>query len=94
MLGSHPHWAEAIEDIDGTLVFYCLGNLVFDQTWSENTMQGLIVELTFEGDRLVQAWPHPTLILNAAQPNLLDYNAGGSDVLDRVREASAGLFPY
>jgi Bacterial capsule synthesis protein PGA_cap len=94
VLGSHPHWAEAIEELDGSFVFYSLGNLVFDQTWSENTMEGLIVELTFQGDRLVQAWLHPTLILNAVQPNLLDYEAGGRDVLARVRDASQGLFDY
>jgi hypothetical protein len=57
-------------------------------------MQGLIVELTFQGNQLVQAWPHPTLILNAAQPNLLDYDAGGRDVLARVRDASQGLLDY
>ena len=94
VLGSHPHWAEAIDDINGTFVVYCMGNLVFDQTWSENTQEGLIVELTFQGNHLVQAWLHPTLILNAVQPNLLDYGAGGSDVLARVRAASVGLFPY
>jgi len=94
VLGSHPHVAEAIEEIDGTLVFYSMGNLVFDQDWSEMTLEGLVPELTFEGDRLVQAWPHPTLILNEAQPNLLDYAAGGSTVLDQVRQAAEGLFPY
>jgi poly-gamma-glutamate synthesis protein (capsule biosynthesis protein) len=94
VLGSHPHWAEAIDEIDGTLVVYCMGNLVFDQTWSENTLEGLIVELTFQGDRLVQAWLHPTLILSAVQPNLLNHDAGGSDVLTRVRQASQGLFDY
>jgi poly-gamma-glutamate capsule biosynthesis protein CapA/YwtB (metallophosphatase superfamily) len=91
ILGSHPHWAEAIDDIYGTFVFYCLGNLVFDQTWSEATMEGLIVELTFQGHRLVQAWIHPTLIHSAAQPNLLDYNGGGSVVLQRVRDASKNI---
>ena len=94
VLGSHPHWAEAIQDIGDTFVVYCMGNLVFDQTWSENTQEGLIVELTFEGDRLVQAWLHPTLLLDAAQPNLLDYAAGGADVLARVKAASTGMFPY
>jgi poly-gamma-glutamate synthesis protein (capsule biosynthesis protein) len=94
VLGSHPHWAQAIQDIGDTFVVYCMGNLVFDQTWSENTQEGLIVELTFQGDRLVQAWLHPTLLLDAAQPNLLDYGAGGADVLARVRAASAGLFAY
>ena len=94
VLGSHPHWAAAIETVGDTFVFYCLGNLVFDQDWSEMTLEGLIPELTFQGGRLVQAWPHPTLILHEAQPNLLDYHAGGDVVLDRVRRGSEGLFPY
>jgi hypothetical protein len=50
--------------------------------------------VTFEGDRLVQAWPHPTLILNEAQPNLLDYAAGGSDRPGPGQQAAEGLFPY
>jgi hypothetical protein len=35
----------------------------------------------------VQAWLHPTVILNGAQPNLLD-TAGGKIVLDQVYGAS------
>jgi len=91
VIGSHPHWAGAIEEVDGRLVFYTLGNLVFDQTWSEATMEGLVLELTFQGDRLVQAWLHPTFIMSEAQPNLLDYGAGGSELLAKVRDASKRL---
>ena len=93
VFGAHPHWAGAIEAIDDGLVFYSLGNLAFDQPWSEATMQGVIVELTFHGDRLVQAWLHPTLIVDDVQPNLLDYDGGGRRVIQRMRDASAGLFP-
>jgi hypothetical protein len=93
VLGAHPHWAGAVEEIDDALVFYSLGNLAFDQPWSEATMQGVIVELTFQADRLVQAWLHPTLIVDDVQPNLLDYDAGGRRVIKRMRDASAGLFP-
>jgi poly-gamma-glutamate capsule biosynthesis protein CapA/YwtB (metallophosphatase superfamily) len=94
VLGAHPHWAGAMEQIDGRLIFYSLGNLAFDQPWSEPTMQGLIVELTFNGDRLVQAWLHPTLIVEEVQPNLLEHDGGGARVMRRVREASDGLLPY
>ena len=93
VLGAHPHWAGAIEEIDSALVFYSLGNLAFDQPGSEATMQGVIVELTFNGDPLTQARLHPTLIVHDVQPNLLDYGAGGRRVIKRMRDASAGLFP-
>jgi hypothetical protein len=94
VLGAHPHWAGAVEEIDGRLVFYSLGNLTFDQPWSEPTMQGLIVELTFAADELVQAWLHPTLIVQDVQPNLLDLDGGGDKVLKRMRNASRGLLDY
>ena len=94
VLGAHSHWAGAVEEIDRSLVFYSLGNLAFDQPWSEPTMQGLIVELTFNADRLVQAHLHPTLIVDHVQPNLLEHEAGGDRVLRRIRDASEGLLPY
>ena len=47
ILGSHSHWAGAMELIDGRPVLYSLGNLVFDLTRSEETVEGLVVEITF-----------------------------------------------
>ena len=49
ILGSHSHWAGAMELIDGRPVLYSLGNLVFDLTRSEETVEGLVVEITFWG---------------------------------------------
>ena len=49
ILGSHSHWAGAMEQIDGRPVLYSLGNLIFDLTRSEETVEGLIVEITFVG---------------------------------------------
>jgi poly-gamma-glutamate capsule biosynthesis protein CapA/YwtB (metallophosphatase superfamily) len=94
VLGAHSHWTGAIEQIGDSLVFYSMGNLAFDQPWSEATMQGVILELTFNADRLVQVRLHPTLIVEHVQPNLLEYDAGGRRVFDRMREASEGLLPY
>ncbi len=49
VLGGHSHVAGAIEDIDGVPVLYSLGNLIFDQHWSTNTMESMLVEATFHG---------------------------------------------
>jgi poly-gamma-glutamate capsule biosynthesis protein CapA/YwtB (metallophosphatase superfamily) len=93
VIGAHSHWAGGIEDIDGRLVFYSLGNFVFDQTWQTETQLGLILELTFQGDRLAQAWLHPTLMVEA-QPNLINTAEDRQRVIDQVREGSEGLLPY
>ncbi|MEO7118775.1 MAG: CapA family protein [Candidatus Limnocylindrales bacterium] len=93
ILGAHPHVTQAVEAIDGKLVFYSMGNFVFDQDWAEITMEGLLVEATFQGGTLIQTGLRPTLIHDMAQPNLLDPVGSGEIVLDRMRDASLGLFP-
>ena len=34
IIGAHPHVLEPIEVYNGTVIFYSLGNFVFDQGWS------------------------------------------------------------
>ncbi len=93
IIGNHPHWAGAMEVYKGKPIWYALGNFVFDQTWSEQTEEGLVLELTFSGSTLVQAWTHPTVILDGAQPNLLD-PVSGEAVMDRVYAASTKTLPW
>jgi hypothetical protein len=91
VIGNHPHWAQAMEVYKGKPIWYALGNFTFDQTWSEPTMEGISLELTFSGSRLVQAWMHPHLVVDYAQPNLMDPLGSGKVVLDQVFGASKGL---
>ncbi|MFI5262407.1 MAG: CapA family protein, partial [Candidatus Limnocylindrales bacterium] len=89
ILGSHPHWAGAVEAIGNGVVVYSMGDFIFDLPRSEQTDEGLIVELTFVGPHLVQLDLQPTIELDRSQPNLLDpTGAGGQVVLGRVRAAS------
>lgn len=91
VLGSHSHWAGPIELIGGRLVVYSLGDLVFDLEHDARTQQAVIAELTFVGRRLAQLDLHPTLILAASQPNLLDSAGGGNGLLRAIRRASDRL---
>ena len=72
VIGNHAHWAGALEVYEGKPIWYALGNFIFDQTWSEPTMEGMTLELTFDGAELVQARMRPHIILDKAQPNFLD----------------------
>ena len=91
VIGNHPHWAQAMEVYKGKPIWYALGNFTFDQTWSEPTMEGISLELTFSGTQLVQAWIHPHLVLNYAQPNLMDPLGSGKVVLNQIFTASKNL---
>jgi poly-gamma-glutamate synthesis protein (capsule biosynthesis protein) len=91
ILGSHSHWAGAMELVDGSPVLYSLGNLVFDLTRSEETVEGLIVEITFVGARPTQIRLHPTVMVDLVQPNLLEAAGDGAVVIERMRKASEAL---
>ena len=91
VIGNHPHWAQAMEVYRGHPIWYALGNFTFDQTWSEPTMEGISLEFTFSGSRLVQVWLHPHLVLDWAQPNFMDPAGSGKVVLDQIFKASKNL---
>jgi hypothetical protein len=94
VIGNHAHWAAAMEVHDGKPIWYALGNFVFDQTWSIPTMEGVTLELTFDGTDLVQARMRPHLILDRAQPNFLDPLGDGKAVLTQIFRASKGLLAW
>lgn len=52
VIGNHPHVIQGMQEIDGTPVFYSLGSFVFDQDWSLETQQGIVVVVTFQGTAL------------------------------------------
>ena len=91
VLGSHSHWAGPLELVDGRLVVYSLGDLVFDLRHDARTQQGVIAELTFVGTRLAQVDLHPTLIVDRSQPNLLEPAGGGDALLRAIAAGSAWL---
>lgn len=93
ILGSHPHWAGALEAIGSGVVVYSMGDFIFDLPRSEQTDEGLIVELTFVGSHLAQIDIHPTIELDRSQPNLLD-SADGQVILDRIRRVSSSFLRW
>lgn len=45
IIGHHPHVVQEIEEYEGKIIFYSLGNFIFDQYFSKNTQEGLAVGL-------------------------------------------------
>ncbi len=46
VVGSHPHTVQPIEEYKEGLIFYSLGNFVFDQYWNEAVRCGLVATVT------------------------------------------------
>ncbi|MFZ2205002.1 MAG: CapA family protein [Minisyncoccia bacterium] len=45
IIGTHPHVVQDTENYKDGFIAYSLGNLIFDQYFSENTMQGMLLEI-------------------------------------------------
>jgi poly-gamma-glutamate capsule biosynthesis protein CapA/YwtB (metallophosphatase superfamily) len=94
VIGNHAHWVGAMEVYKGRPIWYALGNFVFDQDWSEPTMEGITLELTFRGSDLVQARMRPHVILDKSQPNFMDPAGTGRVVMGQLYDASRQLLPW
>jgi len=90
VVGFGHHMVAGMEEIDETLVFYSIGNFIFDQNWAEITMEGILPEMTFHGGAMVQVEMNPFLTIDQTQPNLLDPAGDGEVVLRRIHGASLG----
>ncbi|MAZ30301.1 hypothetical protein CL655_03395 [bacterium] len=71
VIGHHPHVVQPIERVDDTLVFYSLGNTVFDQYFSEEVQRGLMVGFGRQGKAYGVALYPITSVASPHQPQLL-----------------------
>jgi poly-gamma-glutamate synthesis protein (capsule biosynthesis protein) len=71
VLGNHPHWTQAIERYKGKLIVYSMGNFVFDQDWSEETLEGMLLHLYWRAGKLVSVRFRPTKDHNRSQPAVM-----------------------
>jgi poly-gamma-glutamate synthesis protein (capsule biosynthesis protein) len=87
VVGNHTHVVQAIQEIDGVPVFYGLGNFVFDQTWAMDHMQGVILQVTFEGTRYVGYELIPTHVDGDGTVRLAGADES-AEIIDRIWSAS------
>lgn len=68
IIGSHPHVMQDYEVYKNGFIAYSLGNLIFDQHFSENTMQGGLLELKLWRDGSIDATKNIIKLSRAFQP--------------------------
>ncbi|MDD5032543.1 MAG: CapA family protein [Candidatus Pacebacteria bacterium] len=52
VIGHHPHVMQEFEDYNGGLIAYSLGNFIFDQNFSDETMSGAALAVYIEGKEI------------------------------------------
>jgi len=89
IIGHHPHVVQNIEKYQGKLIFYSLGNFIFDQYFSPDTQQGLAVGLEIYPDRLVcRLFP---LQINFSQPVLMEQNKASEFLIQLAKRSDDKL---
>lgn len=48
VVGHHPHVMQRVEEYNGKLIFYSLGNFIFDQYFSPHTMRGMVATVSID----------------------------------------------
>lgn len=48
IVGHHPHVMEKVEQYKDKLIYYSLGNFIFDQYFSEHTMRGMVAQVSID----------------------------------------------
>ena len=63
VVGSHPHVVQIKEEYKGKLIYYSLGNMIFDQYFDEAVTHGLMLEVTFNHSGVERIQEHPIILL-------------------------------
>ncbi len=71
VVGHHPHVVQPIERYRNSYIAYSLGNFVFDQPFSEETMGGGLLEVTIKDKSISDVVLKKIKINNNFQPSLI-----------------------
>jgi poly-gamma-glutamate synthesis protein (capsule biosynthesis protein) len=67
IIGSHPHVIQSKEEYKGKIIYYSLGNFVFDQYFDPKTQEGLAVQVEILPDKKMQFKEYRVKMKNSGQ---------------------------
>ncbi|WP_273228209.1 CapA family protein [Geosporobacter ferrireducens] len=88
ILGHHPHVLQGIEQYQGKLIFYSLGNFVFDRQVPYGTDETVMLRVKISKGQWQEATLIPVKIIDC-QPTPVD-DADGERILKRLQKYSEG----
>jgi poly-gamma-glutamate synthesis protein (capsule biosynthesis protein) len=71
VVGHHPHVAQEVERYKGKYIAYSLGNFVFDQDFSLETMRGLMLEVGVRNKQIEAVREIPIELTSIYQPKII-----------------------
>ncbi|OGI89669.1 hypothetical protein A2911_02605 [Candidatus Nomurabacteria bacterium RIFCSPLOWO2_01_FULL_40_15] len=69
IIGHHPHVVQDTEVYKGSFIAYSLGNFIFDQGFSKDTMEGMLLEIKLSRDGSILATKNIVKLNKVFQPD-------------------------
>jgi poly-gamma-glutamate synthesis protein (capsule biosynthesis protein) len=79
VVGSHPHVVEERETYKDALIYYSLGNFIFDQYWSDDVRNGLLLKVIFSGGKAVSVTEIPIVLQKDGRTCLSTLPSGAAE---------------
>ncbi|MGB9591521.1 MAG: CapA family protein, partial [Candidatus Kryptoniota bacterium] len=89
VIGNHTHVVQGYQQINGSWVFYGLGNFLFDQ-WQRDHQQGVMLLIRFQGTKMLDFQWIPTHVDKSGRIHLADATEA-AEILQRIESASKNL---
>lgn len=89
IIGHHPHVIQDIGEYKGKPIVYSLGNFIFDQYFSKDTMKGMAFEVTFNGTSIKKSESRTVVLNKKYQPDGIFDN----DELKEYEESTSSTCP-
>jgi D-alanyl-D-alanine carboxypeptidase len=74
VIGHHPHVVQEVERYNGGVIAYSLGNFIFDQAFSKDTKEGLMLTINVSEDGIEAVEPVKIKFNELFQPELKNKN--------------------
>ncbi len=85
VIGHHPHVVQTMEEYKGKYIFYSLGNFIFDQMWSQDTREGIGLNIILTNAGVEAITFLPLQIDDYSQPRWLSDGAQAQRILNRLQ---------
>jgi poly-gamma-glutamate synthesis protein (capsule biosynthesis protein) len=93
IIGHHPHVVQGIDFINDTVVFYSLGNYIFDQYFSKDVQEGLILSMVNQTEPTILLTP-VTSQHSISQPRVMQPKQHAQFLEKLARKSHPHLAPY
>ncbi len=94
IIGHHPHVIQPVEKYKKGLIFYSLGNFIFDMVWSKSVRLGMVAHITLEKGKEVKYSCDPIYIGDDYVPRRINNFNSHQTLVNRIEKKNKKFTSY